>query len=37
VRHRANVILVAVRQHERGGAPFLLQVREIGNDPIHAE
>jgi len=37
VRHRADVILVAVRQHERGGASFLLQVREIGNDPIHAE
>ena len=37
VRHAADVILVAVRQHERGGAPFLLQIREIRNDPIHAE
>ena len=37
VRNGADVILVPVRQHERGGAPFLLQVREIGNDPIHAE
>ena len=37
VRHAADVILVAVRQHERRGAPFLLQVREIRNDPIHAQ
>ena len=37
MRHGADVILVAVRQHERGGAPFLLQVRQIRNDPIHAE
>ena len=37
VRHAADVILVAVRQHEGGDAPFLLQVREIRDDPIHAE
>ena len=37
VRHAADVILVAVRQHERGGAPFLLQVGQVRNDPIHAE
>ena len=37
MRHAADVILVAVRQHERGDAPFLLQVREIRNDPIDAE
>jgi hypothetical protein len=37
VRHAADVILVPVRQDEGGGAPFLLQVREIGDHPIDAE
>ena len=33
----ADVIFVPVREHERGDAPLLLKVREVGNDPIHAE
>jgi len=37
VRHGADVILVTVRQHERGSAPFLLQVRQVRNDPVHAQ
>ena len=37
MRHAADVILVAVRQHERRHAPFLLQVREIRNDAIDAQ
>ena len=37
VRHRADVVFVPVRQHQRGDAPFLLQVREIRNDPVHAQ
>ncbi len=37
VRHAADVILVAVRQHERGDAPFLLQVGQIRNDAVDAE
>ncbi len=37
VRHAADVVLVAVRQHERGGGAFLLQVGEVRNDPVHAE
>src|SRR5882672_65103 len=37
VRHGADVILMAVRQHERGDASFLLQVRQIRNDPVHAQ
>ncbi len=37
VRHAADVILVAVRQHERGGAPFLLQIGEVRDDPVDAE
>jgi len=37
VRHAADVILVAVRQHEGGDAPFLLQVGEVRDDPVHAE
>ena len=37
VRHGANVVFVTVRQHERGDTPFLLQVGEIGNDPIDAQ
>ena len=31
------MVFVAVRQHERGGAPFLLQVRQIRNDQIDAQ
>ena len=34
---RADVIFVAVRQHERRDAPFLLQVGQIRNDQIDAE
>ena len=37
VRHAADVILVAVRQHERGDAPLLLQVGQVRNDPIDAQ
>ena len=37
VRNRADVILVAVRQHERRGPCLLLQIRQIRNDQIHAE
>ena len=37
VRHAADVIFVAMRQHERSGRPLLLQVGEIRNDPVHAE
>ena len=37
VRHRADVVLVPVRQHERGDAPVLLQVRHVRDDAIHAE
>ncbi len=37
VRHAADVVLVAVRQHEGRGAPFLLQVGEVRDDPVHAE
>ena len=33
----ADVIFVSVRQHERGDARLLLQVREVRNDAIHAE
>ncbi len=31
------MVLVAVRQHQRRDAPFLLQVREVRNDPVDAE
>jgi len=37
VRHAADVVFVTVRQHERGGAVLLLQVRQVGDDPIDAE
>ncbi len=37
VRDGADVIFVAVRQHQRGGAPFLLQVGQIRNDAIDAQ
>jgi hypothetical protein len=37
VRHGADVILVAVRQHQCRGAPLLLQVREIRDDQVHAQ
>ena len=36
VRHAADVIFVAVRQHERGGT-LLLQVRQVGDDPIDTQ
>ena len=36
VRHSADVVFVAVRQHERGRA-LVLQVRQIGNDAIDAQ
>jgi hypothetical protein len=37
VRNGADVIFVPVRQHERGRAAFLLEVRHVRNDPVHAE
>ena len=37
VRHRADVVLMAVRQHERGGAPFLLQIGEVRDDPVNTQ
>jgi len=37
MRHTADVVLVSVRQDERRHVPPLLEVRQIGNDPIHAE
>ena len=37
VRHAADVVLVSVREHQRRHAPLLLQMREIGNDPIDAQ
>ena len=36
VRHAADVILMAVRQHERGGPP-LLQVGEVGDDLVDTQ
>ena len=35
VRHAADVILVTVRQHQRGHAP-VLQIRQILDDQVHA-
>jgi len=37
VRHAADVILVAVRQHERGDAPFLLEIAKVRHDEVDAE
>ena len=37
VRYGADMIFVTVRQHERGGAPFLLQVGQIRDDAIDAQ
>ena len=37
VRHAADVILVAVRQHQRAHAAFLLQIRQVGDDAVHAQ
>ena len=37
VRDSADVVFVAVRQHERRGAPFLLQVGHVRNDAIDAQ
>ena len=36
VRHRPDVILVAVGQHERGD-PVFLQLPQIGDDEVHPE
>jgi hypothetical protein len=37
VRHAADVVFMAVRQHEGGDAPFLLQIRHVRNDAIDAQ
>jgi hypothetical protein len=37
VRDAANVIFMAMRQHQGGNAPFLLQVGHVRNDPIDPE
>ena len=37
MRHGADVIFVTVRQHQRGGTAFLVQVREIRDDAVHAQ
>ena len=37
IRDRADVVLVAVGQHQRRGAALLLQIREIRNDQIDAQ
>ena len=37
VRHAADVILVAVRQHQRGARALLLQVGEVRDDAVDAE
>jgi hypothetical protein len=37
VRDGADVVFMAVRQHKGGSAPFLLQVREVRNNPIHTQ
>ena len=37
VRHTADVVFVAVRQHERGDSPLLLQIGQIRNDAIDAQ
>ena len=37
VRHGADVVFVTMCQHERRGAAFLVQVREIRDDAIHPE
>ncbi len=37
VRDAPDVILVSMRQNERRHVPLLLQVGQIGNDPIHPQ
>ncbi len=37
VRNSADMVLVAMCEHQRRGAPFLLEVGQIRNDQIHAQ